>query len=106
MIYERLTCESMLGEVSSRSLKQVRGMELKSLKKHPLSEVSEKPGLVFVYFLSFVDQLSRDLGALGLPLGQGDTAGLQNRFLFRACGYRQIIMNGLSYLKRSHTVTM
>lgn len=66
----------------------------------------EKPALVFVYFLSFVDQLSRDLGALGLPLGERDAASLQYRFLFRARGYRQIVMNGLSYLKRSHTVTI
>ena len=69
-------------------------------------EAKEKPALVFVYFFSFIDQLSRNLGALGLPLGQWDTAGLQNRFLFRAGSYRQIVMNGLSYLKRSHTVTI
>ena len=59
---------------------------------------------IFVQFFRFIDQLRRDLGTLGFPLSQRDTPGLQNRFLFRACGYHQIIMHGLSHLKRFHTV--
>lgn len=59
---------------------------------------------VLVQFLRLIDQLGRDLGTLWVPLSQWDTPGLQNRFLFRTCGYRQIIMNGLSHLKRFHTI--
>jgi len=71
-----------------------------------LSRVSERPrASVFVQFFRFIDQLGRDLGTLGIPLSQWDTPSLQNRFLFRACGYHQIILNALSHLKRFHTVT-
>src|SRR5688572_1873925 len=59
---------------------------------------------VFVQFFCFIDQLSRNLGALGLPLSQWNPPDLQNRFLFRACGYRQFIVNALSHLKHFHTI--
>ena len=76
------------------------------IRGRPVSWASERPWVsVFVQFFRFIDQLGCDLGTLGLPLSQWDTPGLQDRFLFRTCGYHQIIMNALSHLKRFHTVT-
>ena len=76
------------------------------IRRCPVSWASERPRVsVFVQFFRFINQLGCDLGTFGVPLSQWDTPGLQNRFLFRACGYHQIIMNALSHLKRFHTVT-
>jgi hypothetical protein len=71
-----------------------------------LMRASEGPWTsVIVDLFRFIDQLGREFGTLGFPLGQWNTPGLQNRFLFRTGVYRQLIMNALSHMKRFHPVT-
>ncbi len=97
---------NQFGWASSRTDLLANTQETRANKRTPrIVGVSKDWASVFVQFFRLIDQLGRDPGTLGVPLSQWDTPGLQNRFLFRACGYHQIMMNALSHLKRFHMVT-